>query len=64
MKVKLAPQRFQDDQENFDIIITFEEKVFDGVLQGANAVVSLTVPRAPVQGPVVFNSRPCIQFGG
>lgn len=31
--VKLAPQKFQDNTEPFDIILTFEEVVMDKVLE-------------------------------
>lgn len=34
--VKLAPQRWQDNAADgsFDVVFTFEEKVFDMVLEG------------------------------
>lgn len=34
--VKLAPQRWQDNAHDgvFDVVITFEEKVFDMVVEG------------------------------
>lgn len=35
MKVKLRPERFQDElQAQFDIIFTFELRVFDLVVEG------------------------------
>lgn len=36
LSVKLAPQRWQDnaDDGSFDVVITFEEKVFDMVIEG------------------------------
>ncbi|KAI6691857.1 hypothetical protein NL676_019567 [Syzygium grande] len=38
MSVKLAPQRWQDNSPDgpFDVVITFEEKVFDMVLEDLN----------------------------
>eukprot|EP01113_Clastostelium_recurvatum_P049107 TRINITY_DN9045_c0_g1_i1.p1 TRINITY_DN9045_c0_g1~~TRINITY_DN9045_c0_g1_i1.p1 ORF type:complete len:202 (-),score=45.60 TRINITY_DN9045_c0_g1_i1:123-704(-) len=32
MKVKTAPERFQDDPTHFDLIITFDQRVFDLVI--------------------------------
>lgn len=36
LSVKLAPQRWQDNAGDgvFDVVMTFEEKVFDSVLEG------------------------------
>lgn len=36
LNVKLAPQRWQDNGGDgvFDVVMTFEEKVFDSVLEG------------------------------
>lgn len=34
-KIKDKPQRFQDNKDEFDIIITFEDRVFDIVCEGA-----------------------------
>jgi hypothetical protein len=35
IKVKERPQRFQDEKtEHFEIVITFEERVFDIVVEG------------------------------
>ena len=36
LSVKLAPQRWQDNALDgaFDVVITFEEKVFDMVVEG------------------------------
>ncbi|KAF8024985.1 hypothetical protein BT93_F1978 [Corymbia citriodora subsp. variegata] len=38
MSVKLAPQRWQDNSPDgpFDVVLTFEEKVFDMVLEDLN----------------------------
>ncbi len=33
-KIKTAPERWQDQQNVFDVVITFEEKVFDIVVEG------------------------------
>eukprot|EP01114_Cavostelium_apophysatum_P023849 TRINITY_DN9116_c0_g1_i1.p1 TRINITY_DN9116_c0_g1~~TRINITY_DN9116_c0_g1_i1.p1 ORF type:complete len:196 (-),score=24.34 TRINITY_DN9116_c0_g1_i1:15-602(-) len=33
MKVKPAPERFQDEKRHFDVIITFEDRVFDSVVE-------------------------------
>lgn len=37
LSVKLAPQRWQDNAGDgvFDVVMTFEEKVFDSVLEGS-----------------------------
>jgi RNA polymerase II subunit A C-terminal domain phosphatase SSU72 len=34
MGVKLAPERFQENQERFDVVVTFEERVMDQVIEG------------------------------
>jgi RNA polymerase II subunit A C-terminal domain phosphatase SSU72 len=36
LAVKKAPQRWQHNQQDgsFDVILTFEERVFDAVLEG------------------------------
>jgi RNA polymerase II subunit A C-terminal domain phosphatase SSU72 len=31
--LKLAPQRFQDSKESLDVIICFEDKVFEAVME-------------------------------
>lgn len=37
IKVKERPQRFQDEKtEQFEIVITFEERVFDIVVEGTH----------------------------
>ena len=34
-RIKLSPQRFQDDHEQmFDIVVTCEERVYDQVIEG------------------------------
>ena len=33
MRVKLAPERFQDDLAHFDLILTFDQRVFDIVVE-------------------------------
>ena len=40
LNVKLAPQRWQDNAADgvFDVVMTFEEKVFDSVLEGSLCV--------------------------
>eukprot|EP00300_Choanocystis_sp_HF-7_P011167 c17336_g1_i3.p1 GENE.c17336_g1_i3~~c17336_g1_i3.p1 ORF type:complete len:129 (-),score=31.30 c17336_g1_i3:101-487(-) len=40
--VKQCPERFQETSEHFDIIITFEERVFDAVLEHFEARESVT----------------------
>lgn len=34
MKIKNAPQRWQEQRNVFDVIITFEERVFDHIIEG------------------------------
>lgn len=34
IKTKNAPQRWQDETKRFDVVVTFEERVFDAVVQG------------------------------
>ncbi len=34
MSIKLAPQRWQDNQEQFDVVIVFEERLMDNLLEG------------------------------
>ena len=34
MEVKLAPERFQECQEPYDVVMTFEERVMDQVIDG------------------------------
>jgi RNA polymerase II subunit A C-terminal domain phosphatase SSU72 len=41
-KIKERPQRFQDEKMPFDIIITFEERVFDIVVEDLNGRDSIT----------------------
>lgn len=41
-KIKERPQRFQDEKMPFDIIITFEERVFDIVIEDLNNRESIT----------------------
>lgn len=43
MAVKRAPERWQDNHEDgcFDIVVTFEERVFDALLEGEPALLLL-----------------------
>ena len=34
MSIKLAPQRWQDNQDLFDVVIVFEERLMDNLLEG------------------------------
>ena len=34
MKVKNAPERWQDNEQPFDIVIAFEERVFEAIVDG------------------------------
>ncbi len=34
MRVKEAPERWQEESKHFDIIVTFEDRVFDTVVEG------------------------------
>jgi RNA polymerase II subunit A C-terminal domain phosphatase SSU72 len=36
-RIKDMPQRFQDNKDEFDIIITFEDRVFDIVCEGTGS---------------------------
>lgn len=33
-KIKSAPEKFQENYEQYDLIITCEERCFDGVCEG------------------------------
>ena len=35
-RIKPRPERFQDTEENFDIVITAEERVYDQVMESKN----------------------------
>ena len=37
-RLKPRPERFQDSEEQFDIIVTAEERVFDQVLEGISHI--------------------------
>ncbi|CAL5227577.1 g10573 [Coccomyxa viridis] len=37
MSIKLAPQRWQDNQEQFDVVIVFEERLMDNLLEDFNS---------------------------
>lgn len=54
LSVKNAPQRWQDNSADgcFDIVMTFEERVFDLVMEGFSLLFSLYV--------LFFLSLPCI----
>jgi len=34
MSVKPAPQRWQDNQDQFDVVVVFEERLMDSLLEG------------------------------
>lgn len=34
MKVKRAPERWQESAKHFDIVITFDQRVYDMVVEG------------------------------
>ena len=36
MSVKHAPQRWQDNEKHFDVVIVFEERLMDNLLEGGN----------------------------
>jgi len=40
-RIKKAPERFQETSEQFDVVITFEERVFDAVLDFFNSSRSI-----------------------
>lgn len=65
MKIKNAPQRWQEQRNVFDVIITFEERVFDHIIEGAscNSVsrATLTVfSLQTLQTAAPSHSNPCI----
>ena len=33
-RIKSRPERFQDTQEQFDVIFTVEERIYDSVIEG------------------------------
>ncbi len=35
VRIKTAPERWQEQKNTFDVIVTFEERVFDHVLEGS-----------------------------
>lgn len=37
MGVKHAPQRWQDNEEQFDVVVVFEERLMDNLLEGGNS---------------------------
>lgn len=40
-KVKTKPERWQDEKSHFDLVITYESRVFDVVVQGNLALLKL-----------------------
>jgi len=64
-RIKLKPERFQDVVEEFDIIFTVEERIYDTVVEGmfssysdvCNHSILMLLPR--VQGSLVSQTRPC-----
>ena len=40
MSIKPAPQRWQDNQEQFDVVIVFEERLMDNLLEGQQPCTS------------------------
>ena len=41
--VKRAPQRWQDCREQFDVAVTFEERILEQLLDGANSQAPLAL---------------------
>ncbi|EFJ47045.1 hypothetical protein VOLCADRAFT_61755 [Volvox carteri f. nagariensis] len=50
MGVKLAPERYQENRDQFDVVITFEERVMEQVLEDMNQR-----PQASLQPLLVCN---------
>ena len=40
-RIKAMPERFQDTSEEFDVIFTVEERIYDAVLEGVCAPIIL-----------------------
>lgn len=64
MKIKNAPQRWQEQRNVFDVIITFEERVFDHIIEGASCN-SVSRPHCllalqTLQTAAPSHSNPCI----
>ena len=49
MSIKLAPQRWQDNQDHFDVVIVFDERLMDSLLEGQQPCTILVVCRQPPQ---------------
>lgn len=42
-KIKTAPERFQENQDAFDVVITCEERVFDVACDGTLLMLSINI---------------------
>ena len=40
MSIKNAPQRWQDNQDHFDVVIVFDERLMDNLLEGQQPCAS------------------------
>lgn len=60
LNVKLAPQRWQDNAGDgvFDVVMTFEEKVFDSVLEGNQDSSSQSV----LERQLIYSCSSCFSY--
>lgn len=60
LNVKLAPQRWQDNAADgvFDVVMTFEEKVFDSVLEGNQDSSSQSV----LERQLIYSCSSCFSY--
>ncbi len=53
-RIKARPERFQDTKENFDIVITAEERVYDQVIESKRCCYQLCYQDKSDNVPISF----------